>query len=123
MTERIPWLAVIGLSGATLVAMLSPTPGWVDAFVILVFALFAPGLVVVGVIRTTERLVELVVLLMTGAPLWALVATLSAFTEFWHPYGIMLTAAVLLLAVGAAGLVRVVREEATFSPDPRAAVD
>ena len=116
MNERIPWLAVAGLSLATLVAMLSPTPGWIDAFVILVFCLFAPGFVVVGVIRTTERLVELVVLLMTGAPLWALIGTLCAFTEFWHPFGIIASAAGVLLVVGVLGYLRVARDEAAFAP-------
>lgn len=59
------------------------------------FVLFTPGLVVIHVLALPDRLLALVLAMVTGPSLWVVVATLQLFTGLWAPRTTVLSAAVL----------------------------
>lgn len=100
------------LAGAALSSLLAlvtlpldaPAPWTVP--VVLAFCLLAPGAVVCSLLGLPDRLLSLVVLLVTGPALWTLVATAQSFAGWWAPRATLMVAAGGLLVVALALLVR-----------------
>jgi hypothetical protein len=107
-TGRRLLLVAAGLASllalVTLAVDAAPAPLTVPA--VLVFCLLAPGAVVCSQLGLPDRLLSLVVLLVTGPALWTLVATVQAFAGWWAPRATLMVAAVWLLVVALALLTR-----------------